>query len=85
MAKGSKARKPAKAAAVAEPVSEKTVVRSEIEELRLSAADARVLMTICVQLLDFCAHVCGKIDPTAAMMVTWARDEVTIPVFGYRA
>ena len=85
MAKGAKLRKTRKAAAVPEPLSEKKVLRPETEELRLSAADARALMTICVQLLDFCAHVCGKIDPTAAMMVTWARDEVTIPVFGYRA
>ena len=85
MAKGAKLRKTRKAAAIPEPLSEKKVLRPETEELRLSAADARALMTICVQLLDFCAHVCGKIDPTAAMMVTWARDEVTIPVFGYRA
>ncbi|MBV9287780.1 MAG: hypothetical protein JO288_08150 [Hyphomicrobiales bacterium] len=85
MAKGAKLRKTRKAEAVPEPLSEKKVLRPEIEELRLSPADARALMTICVQLLDFCAHVCGKIDPTAAMMVTWARDEVTIPMFGYRA
>jgi len=84
MTKGVKARKAAKAAGVAEPVAQNRVLRPEIEELRLSPADARALMTICVQLLDFCAHVSGKIDPTAAMMVTWARDEVTVPVFGFR-
>ena len=88
MAKGVKVRKPGKTgktAVAAEPVLQKTVPRPDIEELRLSAAETRVLMSICVELLDFCARVSGKIDPTAAMMVTWARDEVTIPVFGFRA
>lgn len=88
MAKGAKVRKPGKlekTAVAAEPVSQKSVPRPEIEELRLSAAETRVLMSICAELLDLCARVSGKIDPTAAMMVTWARDEVTIPIFGFRA
>ena len=88
MTKGAKVRKAGKlgkTALAAEPVSQKATPRPDIEELRLSAAETRVLMSICAELLDFCARVSGKIDPTAALMVTWARDEVTIPVFGFRA
>jgi hypothetical protein len=88
MTKGAKNGKPGKlgkTAVAAEPDSQRRVLKPETEELRLSATEARALMTICVELLDFCARVSGKIDPTAAMMVTWARDEVTIPVFGVRA
>jgi hypothetical protein len=82
--------KAAKLAKKPEPVSaeesqHKRVAPQESEELRLSAAETRALMTICVEMLDFCARVSGKIDPTAALMVTWARDEVTIPIFGFRA
>ncbi len=86
MAKRTKAAKTAKNR---EPVSSvashpEGAASQEVEELRLSAAETRALMTICVELLDICIRVSGKIDPTAALMVTWARDEVTIPVFGFR-
>jgi hypothetical protein len=87
VAKRSKAAKLAKnpEPASAEESHHERVASQEFEELRLSAAETRALMTICVELLDFCTRVSGKIDPTAALMVTWARDEVTIPIFGFRA
>lgn len=55
-----------------------------IGELRLSACETRRLMSICVELLELCCHVSGRIDPAAGWMVAHARDEVMIGIFGVR-
>jgi hypothetical protein len=52
--------------------------------LRLSACETRRLMSICVELLELCCHVSGRIDPAAGWMVAHARDEVMIGIFGVR-
>ena len=60
------------------------VPTTKIGELRLSACETRQLMSICVEMLELCCHVSGRIDPAAGWMVPHARDEVMIGIFGVR-
>jgi hypothetical protein len=60
------------------------VPTAKIAELRLSACETHRLMSICVEMLEFCCHVSGRIDPAAGWMVAHARDEVMIGIFGVR-
>lgn len=73
MAKKSKAREP-----------EMTVPKPIVGELSLSACEARRLYGVCVELLELCCHISGRIDPAAGWMVAHARDEVMIGIFGVR-
>jgi len=52
-----------------------------VGELNLSACEARRLYGICVELLELCSHVSGRIDPQAGWMVAHARDEVMLGIF----
>lgn len=52
--------------------------------VNLSGSDVYKLMYICVDLLELCTSLSGKIDPAASWLVAHARDEVTLGVFGYR-
>ena len=61
------------------PESEDT--RANVGELNLSACEARRLYGICVELLELCSHVSGRIDPQAGWMVAHARDEVMLGIF----
>jgi hypothetical protein len=45
------------------------------EEIGLTASDASRLIAICIDLIDLCAKVTGKIDPAVATIVGYARDE----------
>jgi hypothetical protein len=45
------------------------------EEVRLTQAEACRLIAICIDLIDLCAKVTGKIDPAVASIVGYARDE----------
>jgi hypothetical protein len=45
------------------------------EDLRLTGAEASQLLGICIELIDLCAKVTGKIDPAVAAIVGYARDE----------
>ena len=56
-----------------------------IGELNLSASEARTLYGICVELLELCSNVSGKIDPEAGWMVAHARDEVMLSIFDVRS
>jgi hypothetical protein len=58
--------------------------KQQTGDLTLSACEARKLYGICVELLELCTHVSGKIDPAAGWMVAHARDEVMIGIFGVR-
>jgi hypothetical protein len=51
--------------------------KSTIEDVTLSltAAEACRLVGICVELIDLCAKVTGRIDPAVASIVGYARDE----------
>ena len=44
-------------------------------DVGLTPADACRLMAICIDLIDLCAKVTGKIDPAIATIVGYARDE----------
>jgi hypothetical protein len=41
----------------------------------LTPSDACRLIAICIDLIDLCARVTGKIDPALASIVAYARDE----------
>ncbi len=45
------------------------------EEAILTRAEACRLIAICIDLIDLCAKVTGKIDPAVASIVGYARDE----------
>jgi hypothetical protein len=45
------------------------------EDVRLTSAEACRLIAICIDLIDLCAKVTGKIDPAVASIVGYARDE----------
>jgi hypothetical protein len=47
----------------------------EREEIGLTHSEACRLMAICVDLIDLCAKVTGKIDPAVGSIVSYARDE----------
>jgi hypothetical protein len=47
----------------------------EREEIGLTHSEACRLMAICVDLIDLCAKVTGKIDPTVGSIVGYARDQ----------
>lgn len=46
-----------------------------IEDVTLTAAEASRLLDICVELIDLCAKVTGKMNPAVGSMVGYARDE----------
>jgi hypothetical protein len=50
--------------------------KTEIGELNLSARQARRVMSTCIELLELCCNVSGKIDPAAGWMVAHARARV---------
>ena len=45
------------------------------EDVVLTSAEACRLVAICIDLVDLCAKVTGKIDPAVASIVAYARDE----------
>jgi len=61
--------------------SELEVTKPQVGELNLSACESRRLYGICVELLELCSHVSGRIDPQAGWMVAHARDEVMLGIF----
>lgn len=44
-------------------------------EASLTPSEACRLIAICIDLIDLCAKVTGKIDPAVATIVGYARDE----------
>jgi hypothetical protein len=44
-------------------------------DVGLTPSEACRLMAICIDLIDLCAKVTGKIDPAIASIVSYARDE----------
>jgi hypothetical protein len=49
--------------------------RANGEDVGLTPSDACRLIAICIDLIDLCAKVTGKIDPALASIVSYARDE----------
>jgi hypothetical protein len=46
------------------------------EESKLSKQDIRLLLVMCTELVNLCAKLTGKIDPAAAAMLTYVRDDI---------
>jgi hypothetical protein len=49
---------------------------SESDKLQLSEKDVRFLLVVCVELVNLCAKLTGKIDPAAAAMLAYVRDDI---------
>jgi len=55
-------------------VGEKT--GADIERSQLSERDVRLLLVVCTELVNFCAKITGEIDPAAAAMLAYVRDDI---------
>ena len=49
--------------------------KSDTEDVTMTASEARRLIGICIELIDLCSRVTGKIDPAVGSIVGYARDE----------
>jgi hypothetical protein len=47
-----------------------------VEKSQLSKQDVRLLLVMCTELVNLCAKLTGKIDPAAAAMLTYVRDDI---------
>jgi len=54
---------------------ESNSVRPDNGGVILTASEARRLLGICIELIDLCARVTGKIDPSVGSVVEYVRDE----------
>jgi hypothetical protein len=52
----------------------------KIENVTLTASEACRLIGICIELIEFCAKVTGKIDPAVGSIIGFARDEAVSEV-----
>ena len=46
------------------------------EKSRLSKQDVRLLLVVCTELVNLCAKLTGQIDPAAAAMLAYVRDDI---------
>jgi hypothetical protein len=53
---------------------------SELETVRsqLSKQDVRLMLVMCTELVNLCARLTRKIDPAAAAMLTYVRDDIAV-------
>jgi hypothetical protein len=49
---------------------------SETDKSRLSKQDVRLLLVMCIELVNLCSKLTGKIDPAAAAMLAYVRDDI---------
>lgn len=49
---------------------------ADSEQSQLSERDSRLLLILCAELVNFCAKVTGQIDPAAAAMLAYIRDDI---------
>jgi hypothetical protein len=50
--------------------------RLDPEKSQLSKQDVRLLLVMCTELVNLCARLTGKIDPAAAAMLAYVRDDI---------
>jgi hypothetical protein len=48
----------------------------EVEKSQLSKQDIRLLLVMCTELINLCAKLTGRIDPAAAAMLAYVRDDI---------
>ena len=51
-------------------------VERKLDKSSLSEHDIRLLLAVCTDLISFCASVTGRIDPAAAAMLAYVRDDI---------
>ena len=55
-------------------MSKKSV--ADMEESQLSKQDIRLMLVLCTELVNLCARLTGKIDPSAGAMLAYVRDDI---------
>jgi hypothetical protein len=50
--------------------------QTEVEKSQLSKKDIRLLLATCTELVNLCAKLTGKIDPAAAAMLAYVKDDI---------
>jgi hypothetical protein len=50
---------------------------SDTDKSQLSKQDLRLMLVMCTELVNLCAKLTGKIDPAAAAMLAYVRDDIT--------
>ena len=48
------------------------------EKSKLSKQDIRLLLVMCTEFVNLCAKLMGEIDPAAAAMLTYVRDDILL-------
>jgi hypothetical protein len=51
-------------------------VGSDTEDSKLSKQDTHRLLVMCTDLVNLCVRLTGKIDPAAAAMLAYVRDDI---------
>jgi hypothetical protein len=51
-------------------------LETKLDKSQLSEHDVRLLLIVCAELVNFCASVTGNIDPAAAGMLAYVRDDI---------
>ena len=46
------------------------------EKSQLSKQDIRLLLIMCIELVNLCAKLTGKVDPAVAAMLAYVRDDI---------
>ena len=59
---------------MAAQVSKKSDI--DTEKSLLSKQDIRLMLVVCTELVNLCAKLTRKIDPAAAAMLTYVRDDI---------
>ena len=49
---------------------------ADLEQSQLLERDVRLLLILCAELVNFCAKVTRQIDPAAAAMLAYVRDDI---------
>jgi hypothetical protein len=49
---------------------------SDTDKSQLSKQDLRLMLVMCTEFVNLCAKLTGKIDPAAAAMLAYVRDDI---------
>jgi hypothetical protein len=60
-------------------------VKPEVDEVMLTSSEASRLLGICIEMIDLCAKVTGKIDPAVGTVVGYAREEALTGILDVRS